>query len=174
VGNACFEEDEGDGGDARARGLERAEAPLVVAVEAAVYVALLKAFRNTRATHLIHSMSMRCCSATLFSLFTFRCSAVKMLRFSMRYSPPSRLTASRPSFAMPFASVAASVPVLGGMVKYSSSSRSTMIACLDKSGFCAGAGLKPSAALLGEPDGEDGASRRCCWKANRPGVVAVP
>lgn len=40
--------------------------------------------RSENYSNLMHSISIRCCSATLFSLFTLRCNAVKMLRFSMR------------------------------------------------------------------------------------------
>lgn len=115
-------------------------------------------------TDLIQSISIRCCSATLFSLCTFLCSAVKIFRFSMRYLPDRRLTSSKASVAIPCSFVVA-FPSLGGIEKYSSSSRRTMMACFVSRGFCE----------FPAPKSEDGEpSIRCCWAANRPDDVAVP
>ena len=99
--------------------------------------------------HLMQSMSIRCCSAILFSLFTFLCNAVKMLFFPSKYSPHSRFISKSVSFAIPCSSVRAPLPG-GGMAKYSSSSLNTMIACFARSGFALGANSP------GEPD-----SARC-------------
>jgi len=38
-------------------------------------------------THLIQSISIKCCSAMLFSLFTFLCKAVKICRLSANAFP---------------------------------------------------------------------------------------
>lgn len=65
---------------------------------------------------------------------------------------------------MPWGSVEA-LPSFGGIEKYSSSSRSTIMACLVKSGFW---------DVVGPKSGEGEPSKRCCWAANRPGEVAVP
>ena len=98
--------------------------------------------RSLFRTHLIHNMSIRCCSATLFSLFTFRCRAVKIFRFSTNTSPQALFTSSNGAFAFPASSVAgvsflrAASSTLGVIAKYSSSSRSTIIACLENNGFC--------------------------------------
>lgn len=115
-------------------------------------------------TYLMHNMSIRCCSATLFSLCTFLCNAVKILRFSIKYLPDRRLISTKASLAIPCASVVA-WPSFGGIEKYSSSSRSTMIACFVSRGFWEVAGPKSDE---GEP------SIRCCWAAKRPGAAAVP
>jgi hypothetical protein len=112
--------------------------------------------------YLMHNMSIRCCSAMLFSLLTLRCSAVKMLLFSRRYLPQSRLRFSMLSLAIPFASVVASPP-FGGMEKYSSSSRRTMMACFERRGFWFGAKSE-----------EGDMSIRCCCARYRPGDVSVP
>lgn len=85
-------------------------------------------------SHLMQSISIRCCSAILFSLLTLRWSAVKMLRLWRRRFPHLRLISSRASFAMPLVFVDA-LPSLGGIEKYSSSSRRTMIACFERRGF---------------------------------------
>lgn len=115
-------------------------------------------------TDLIQSISIRCCSATLFSLCTFLCRAVKMLRFSIRYLPDRRLTSSKASVAIPCSFVVA-LPSLGGMEKYSSSSRRTIMACFVSRGFCE----------LVAPNSEDGdPSIKCCWAAKRPGAETVP
>jgi hypothetical protein len=117
--------------------------------------------RQTRG-YLMHNMSIRCCSAMLFSLLTLRCSAVKMLLFSRRYLPHSRLRSSMFSLAIPFASVEA-VPPFGGMEKYSNSSRRTMMACFERRGF-----------WLGAKSEEGDASMRCCCARRRPGDASVP
>ena len=110
----------------------------------------------------MHNMSIRCCSAMLFSLLTLRCNAVNMLFFSRRYLPHSRLRSSMLSLAIPFASVDA-FPPLGGMEKYSNSSRRTMMACFERRGF-----------WLGAKSEEGEASMRCCCARKRPGAVSVP
>lgn len=102
-----------------------------------------------RHAHLMQSMSIKCCSAILFSLFTFLCNAVKMLFLPNKYSPHSRFISNKVSFAIPCSSVLAPLPA-GGIAKYSSSSRSTMMACFARSGFALGANSP------GEPD-----SARC-------------
>ena len=82
----------------------------------------------------MHNMSIRCCSATLFSLFTFLCSAVKIFLFSNSTCPHCLLISSKASFAIPEEFVEG-LPSLGGIAKYSSSSRRTMIACLVRRGL---------------------------------------
>ena len=116
-----------------------------------------------RIAHLIHSISMRCCSAMLFSLFTFRCNAVKMLVRSSSARPHCRLSSRNSSLASPLVmSVRASAPGVV-MLKYSSSSRRTMMACLDSRGFC-DVSVMLSLGFRGMVD--------CAWK--RPGWVGVP
>jgi hypothetical protein len=118
--------------------------------------------RGQTRSYLMHNMSTRCCFAILFSLLTLRCSAVKMLLFSRRYLPHSRLRSSMFSLAIPFAFVEA-VPPLGGMEKYSSSSRRTMITYFERRGF-----------WLGAKSEEGDASMRCCCARRRPGAASVP
>lgn len=99
----------------------------------------------------MQSMSMRCCSATLFSRLTFRCNAVKMLLRSSRECPQSTLSfssallgcpasfvlgTSSPPSAPASTTAPSTMAPLGGIAKYSSSSRRTMMACLRKRGFC--------------------------------------
>lgn len=57
-------------------------------------------------THLMHSMSMRCCSAMLFSLLTFLCKAVNMLLRLSSCFPHSALICIRGGLALPCSSVA--------------------------------------------------------------------
>lgn len=99
--------------------------------------------------HLIHNMSIKCCSATLFSLFTFLCNAVNILFLFNKLFPHSSFNLSRVSLGFPSSLVAAissisPVPLIvdvksdlffGGIAKYSSSSLRTIIACLRKRGF---------------------------------------
>lgn len=154
-----LEEYEGDRSDAAAVRFERAVAPGVIPFKATAAnetragcerrVTYCNACSLHRAvvasgngTHLMQSMSMRCCSATLFSRLTLRCNAVKMLLRSSNADPQSTLSLSKAWFGLPVSSVPATstlssapgVP-LGGMAKYSSSSRRTMMACLRNSGF---------------------------------------
>lgn len=136
VHDASLEEDKGDGRDTCSGGFEGAEAPFVFAVEAttiAVSTLLLQRHGWGR-TNLMQSMSMRCCSARLFSLFTFLCNAVKMLFFSIKNIPHCLLISNKCSFANPFESVP-TFPSFGAMEKYSSSSRRTMMACFERRGF---------------------------------------
>ena len=114
----------------------------------------------------MQSMSIKCCSARLFSLFTFRWSAVNIFRLCSKYCPQLRLRSRSASLAMPRRSVA-SLPPLGGIEKYSSSSRSTMIACFVSSGFCAAEGPKSD---VGEPP----SSSCCCAASSPPGAAGVP
>jgi hypothetical protein len=115
---------------------------------------------------------MRCCSAKLFSLFTFRCSAAKIVRLSSNATPHARFNTRSSSLPIPFLSTLASAP---GVVieKYSSSSRSTMMACLVNKGFWADSGVDDGDREAGEA-GLVCASTIffCAWK--RPGVVGVP
>ncbi len=164
--NTRFEEDQGYGGYTAPRRLKRPEPPLVFSIEpTAIWFQPPHLHQSdAKYTHLIHSISIRCCSATLFSLFTFRCRAVKILRLSIKYCPHWNFKSTIGWLAIPFASVAAA-PFFGGMAKYSSSSRRTMMACLEMSGFCDGGGPK---------SGEAGRSWRCCWAAKSPGELDVP
>lgn len=128
-----------------------------------------KPHESSRSKPLIHSMSIRCCSAMLFSLLTFRWSAVNMLVLSRSWMPDWRLSemcfsSARPaSFVNPF-SGSPSAPA-GGITKYSSSSRSTMMACFVNKGF-----REPVKSLgfglLG--------STRCAWAWKGPGESTVP
>jgi hypothetical protein len=114
-------------------------------------------------THLIQSISIRCCSARLFSLFTFLCSAAKIILLSSKALPQAFFNTLNSSFGMPVVmSVLAKAP---GFVieKYSSSSLSTMMACFDNRGFC-------DVSEVGSP-GDEGIVD-CAW--NRPGELAVP
>lgn len=72
------------GRDAAARWLHCTVPPFVVSVESAALSFRMTTAGKTTQTNLMHSISMRCCSATLFSLFTLRCRAVKMLRLWSR------------------------------------------------------------------------------------------
>ena len=114
-------------------------------------------------TYLIHSISMRCCSARLFSLFTFLCNAVNINLRSAKAFPQLALSARSSSFPWPvLISVLASPP--GWVIlKYSSSSLSTMIACFDRRGL-------EDWSVVGSP-GVDGMD---CWAWNRSGVVGEP
>jgi len=101
-------------------------------------------------TYLMQSISIKCCSATLFSLLTFLWRAVKMLFLSNNAFPQSTFNFNKLLFGFPASSVPGNSPLgapktggnpwaafpFGGIAKYSSSSRSTMMACLRKSGFC--------------------------------------
>ena len=70
-----FEEDESDGGDATAIRFEGAVAPYVVSFESASSRRRISdescRMRNEE-KYLMQSISMRCCSATLFSRLTLR------------------------------------------------------------------------------------------------------
>ena len=109
---------------------------------------------RNKTTHLIHNISIKCCSAKLFSLFTFLCNAVKIVLFSSNAFPAALLIALNSSFGVPAIlsiSVRANPP---GLVieKYSNSSRRTMMACLTSKGLPSSAGR--------EEGGETGT--RCC------------
>ena len=109
--------------------------PLVFTIKTALRSTIsISSKGNSKQACLIQSISIKCCSATLFSLFTFLCSAVKMFFFSIKYSPDLLLISNISSFAVPFVSVAAPAS-LGGIEKYSNSSLSTIIACFDKRGL---------------------------------------
>ena len=112
--------------------------------------------------HLIQSISIRCCSAMLFSLLTFLCKAAKMVFFSAKAFPQLLFNSLNSSLGIPvLISVLAKSPGLV-MEKYSNSSLKTMMACLVTSGF---ADWSPLGSL---------ASGRDCWAWNRPGVFGVP
>jgi hypothetical protein len=95
----------------------------------------------------MHNMSMRCCSATLFSLLTLRCSAVKICLLFNRPLPATLLLLISASFAFPSGSVLANPPVLG-MTKYSSSSRRTITPCLSNNGFALESSQLPDETIL--------------------------
>jgi hypothetical protein len=118
---------------------------------------------DARPTHLMQSISMRCCSARLFSLFTFLWSAVKMDFLSASALPHCLFISRSSSLGIPVViSVRAKAPGTV-MEKYSSSSRRTMMACLERRGF-----WDPSA-----PPSVGSSARDCCaWK--RPGERGVP
>jgi len=80
--------------------------------------------------HLMHSMSIRCCSAILFSLLTFLCKAAKIVFLSANAFPQLFFNSLSSSLGIPvLISVLAISPGLV-MEKYSSSSRKTIMACL--------------------------------------------
>ena len=82
--NPSLEKHESYGRDTAARWFHCTVAPFVVSVKSAAMGFRVATERRMVQTDLMHSISMRCCSATLFSLFTLRCSAVKMLRLWSR------------------------------------------------------------------------------------------
>jgi len=94
-----------------------------------LYGELATGYRHPRA-HLMHSMSIRCCSAILFSLLTFLCKAAKIVFLSASAFPQLFFNSLSSSLGIPvLISVLAISPGLV-MEKYSSSSRRTMMACL--------------------------------------------
>ena len=118
---------------------------------------------TTKSSHLMQSISIKCCSAMLFSLFTFLCNAVKICLLSANASPQFLFRVRSSWFPKPvWTSVLASEP---GLVieKYSSSSRRTMMACLHNKGFCEES-----------VDGSDGEEGMLCWAWKSPGEVGVP
>lgn len=124
---------------------------------------------SSRLNPLMQSISIKCCSAILFSLFTFRCNAVKMLFLSSKCAPHWRLSERCFSSAIPasFVNPVTGSPFAsaGGMTKYSSSSRSTMIACFVRRG------LREPVKSFGI--GLLGSTRcACAWKG--PGMSVVP
>jgi hypothetical protein len=118
--------------------------------------------RVQKEAHLMQSISIRCCSAILFSLLTFLCKAAKMVLFSANAFPQLLFKFINSSLGIPvLISVLARSP---GLVieKYSNSSLRTIIACLVTSG------LADWSPLLSFASGRD----CCAW--NRPGVFGVP
>ena len=83
----------------------------------------------------MQSMSIRCCSATLFSLFTFRWRAVNIFLFCSKCTPHFLFSSNSAPLAAPLVRPGADLFASDGIEKYSNSSRSTMIACLDNRGF---------------------------------------
>lgn len=78
---------------------------------------------------------MRCRSAKFAELLTFLSRAAKIAFFSSKALPQFLFNTRKSSFAKPVVmSVRAAAPGLV-MEKYSSSSRRTIMACLDRSGF---------------------------------------
>lgn len=91
----------------------------------------------------MHNMSIKCCSAKLPSLLTFRCNAVNTFFRSISARPHSRLIRNNSGLGWPDTFVmtlpargcVVSLAVEGGMAKYSSSSRKTMMGCLTIKGL---------------------------------------
>lgn len=131
--------------------------------------------KRPRSTHLMHNISIRCCSARLFSLLTFRCNAAKIVRLSSSATPHARFNSLSSTFPIPFLSTPARAPGVV-ILKYSSSSRRTMMACLDSRGLaccCDSAELELWPAAVPGP-GPGMASMRFFWAWKRPGEVGVP
>ena len=91
--------------------------------------------RSNIASHLMQSISIRCCSARLFSLFTFLCNAVKMLVRASNALPHCLFSSRSSSFGIPVVMSVLAIPPGFVIAKYSSSSRRTMMACLESKGF---------------------------------------
>lgn len=171
VAYSRLEQNKSDRRNAAPRGLQRTVSPHVISIESTV-IRSIKLWKDGRRCgweknpYLWHSMSIRCCSATLFSLFTFLCKAVNMVFFSNKFCPQLLFKSSMAWLAIPCASVA-SGPPRGGMAKYSNSSRRTIIACFERRGFWACAAAENS-----ELGGR--VSNNCCWRLSNPGWLCEP
>ena len=82
MGNAGLQQDQGDRGYAAPVRFHSSVAPFIISIKSTKDKC--EAHKNLvvdARSYLMQSMSMRCCSATLFSLFTLRWRAVNIFLF---------------------------------------------------------------------------------------------